>query len=107
MYVKDYFNNKYELLTGYASYMWERLPMDNFIIQDWYASANYQLGRIEFADGNSWDRSSGKPIEAYFQELAAASQQTRDPVHQCSQWGQCLTMAQDYHSLVLDSHKAW
>jgi hypothetical protein len=63
---------------------------EHLTIQDWYASANYQLGRIEFADGNSWDRSSGKSIEAYFQELAAASQQTRDPVHQMFAMGTML-----------------
>jgi hypothetical protein len=50
---------------------------ERLTIQNWYVKADYQLGRIEFADGNVWDRSSGQSIEAYFQELAeSASQQS-------------------------------
>ena len=51
-------------------------------IQNWYLGLNYQLGRIEFADGNVWDRSSGKPIEVYFQELAEAASQQSSSGHE-------------------------
>ena len=44
-------------------------------IQNWYSGVDYQLGRIEFADGNVWERSSGQSIEDYFQELADSANQ--------------------------------
>ena len=50
---------------------------ERLTIQDWFRGADWQLNRIEFADGTYWNRSSGQSVEAFFQEqaeMAAASE---------------------------------
>jgi len=43
---------------------------EQLTIYRWYSGTNWQLRRIEFADGSYWDRSYGQSVEAFFEELA-------------------------------------
>jgi hypothetical protein len=51
---------------------------EHLTVQNWYVNADYQLGTVEFADGNTWDRSTGQSIEAYFQERAELAAQAAE-----------------------------